>query len=67
MITIQVKKLHGDIDPTDGYILYVYHEDTKIAAEIVNEWEDVRPMVNKLKEEYKPEEIIFFDFNFDDV
>ena len=61
MVTIQVKKLDEVIDPQDGYIIYVYHDETKIEAEIVNDWESVIDIVNKFKQEHSPEEIIFFD------
>jgi hypothetical protein len=61
MVTIQVKKLDEVIDPQNGYIIYVYHDETKIEAEIVNDWESVIDIVNKFKQEHSPEEIIFFD------
>lgn len=61
MVTIQVKKLDEVIDPQDGYIIYVYHDETKIEAEIANDWNSVIDIVNKFKEKHKPEEIIFFD------
>ncbi len=61
MVTIQVKKLDEVIDPQNGYIIYVYHDETKIEAEIVNDWESVINIVNKFKEKHSPEEIIFFD------
>ena len=55
MVTIQVKKLDEVIDPQNGYIIYVYHD------EIVNDWKFVIDIVNKFKEKHSPEEIIFFD------
>lgn len=61
MVTIQVKKLDEVIDPQDGYIIYVYHDTTKIQAEIVEKWDSVIDIVNKFKQEHSPEEIIFFD------
>ena len=61
MVTIQVKKLDEVIDPQDGYIIYVYHNTTKIQAEITNDWESVIDIVNKFKEKHSAEEIIFFD------
>jgi hypothetical protein len=61
MITIQIKKLDEGIDPQDGYIIYVYHDKTKIEAEITNKWECVIDIVGKFKKQYSPEEIIFFD------
>ena len=50
MVTIQVKKLDEVIDPQNGYIIYVYHDETKIEAEIVNDWKFVIDIVNKFKE-----------------
>jgi hypothetical protein len=61
MVTIQVKKLDEVIDPQDGYIIYVYHDETKIEAEIANDWKFVIDIVNKFKKQHSPEEIIFFD------
>ena len=61
MVTIQVKKLDEVIDPQDGYIIYVYHDETKIEAEIANDWKFVIDIVNKFKEKHSAEEIIFFD------
>jgi len=61
MVTIQVKKLDEVIDPQDGYIIYVYHDETKIQAEITDKWDSVIDIVNKFKQEHSPEEIIFFD------
>jgi len=61
MITIQIKKLDEGIDLQDGYIIYVYHDKTKIAAEITNKWECVIDIVGKFKKQHSPEEIIFFD------
>jgi hypothetical protein len=61
MVTIQVKKLDEVIDPQDGYIIYVYHDETKIQAEIADKWDSVIDIVNKFKQEHSPEEIIFFD------
>ena len=61
MVTIQVKKLDEVIDPQNGYIIYVYHNETKIEAEIANDWKFVIDIVNKFKEQHSPEEIIFFD------
>jgi hypothetical protein len=61
MVTIQVKKLDEVIDPQDGYIIYVYHDETKIEAELTNDWESVINIVNKFKQKHSPEEIIFFD------
>jgi hypothetical protein len=61
MVTIQVKKLDEVIDPQNGYIIYVYHDETKIEAEIANDWKFVIDIVNKFKEKHFPEEIIFFD------
>jgi hypothetical protein len=61
MVTIQVKKLDEVIDPQDGYIIYVYHDETKIEAEIVNDWKFVIDIVNKFKKQHSPEKIIFFD------
>ena len=61
MITIQVKKLDEGIDPQDGHIIYVYHDDTKIEAHIVELWCDVIDVINDLKQKHNPEQIIFFD------
>jgi len=61
MITIQVKKLDEGIDPQDGYIVYVYHEETKIEAKLSENWDDVILVINELKEKHQPEQIIFFD------
>ena len=61
MITIQVKKLDEGIDPQDGYIVYVYHEETKIEAKLSENWDDVILVINELKEKHRPEQIIFFD------
>ena len=61
MVTIQVKKLDEVIDPQDGYIIYVYHDETKIQAEIADKWDSVIDILNKFKQEHSPEEIIFFD------
>jgi len=61
MVTIQVKKLDEVINPQDGYIIYVYHDETKIQAEIADKWDSVIDIVNKFKQEHSPEEIIFFD------
>jgi len=61
MITIQVKKLDDGIDPQDGHIIYVYHDETKIEAHIAEQWGDVLNTISELKEKHKPEQIIFFD------
>lgn len=62
MITIQIKKLDELINPQGGYIIYVYHDKTKIEAEITNKWEYVIDVVDKFKKQYSPHEIIFFDW-----
>jgi len=61
MITIQIKKLDEGIDLQDGYIIYVYHDKTKIEAEITNKWECMIDIIDKFKNQYSPYEIIFFD------
>ena len=61
MITIQVKKLDEGIDPQDGYIIYVYHKETKIEAKLSENWDDTILVINELKEKHQPEQIIFFD------
>jgi hypothetical protein len=61
MITIQVKKLDDNINPQDGHIIYVYHDETKIEAELCETWDDAISIIDTLKEKHKPEQIIFFD------
>jgi hypothetical protein len=56
-----VKKLDEGIDPQDGYIIYVYHEETKIEAKLSENWDDTILVINELKEKHQPEQIIFFD------